>query len=73
MRKLLTFLQAVAISTLIAGCDGTGTETEPEITFEDANFKAYLVANFDTDRDGEISQMEASAPRTSHPSLELNI
>ena len=59
MRKLLTFLQAVAIATLIAGCDGTGTETEPEITFEDANFKAYLVANFDTDRDGEISQMEA--------------
>ncbi len=155
MRKLLTFLQAVAISTLIAGCDGTGTETGPEITpeikftedivtsgisvesaeqsitlsfstnvawsattsadwitispssgaagknsvkikveenteskqrtatitikttdgkctasikvtqgkdkiiFEDANFKAYLVANFDTDRDGEISQMEA--------------
>lgn len=34
MRKLLTFLQAVAISTLIAGCDGTGTENEPEITPE---------------------------------------
>ena len=34
MRKLLTFLQAVAISTLIAGCGGTGTETGPEITPE---------------------------------------
>ena len=34
MRKLLTFLQAVAISTLIAGCDETGTENEPEITPE---------------------------------------
>ena len=34
MRKLLTFLRAVAISTLIAGCGGTGTETEPEITPE---------------------------------------
>ena len=34
MRKLLTFLQAVAIFTLIAGCGGTGTETEPEITPE---------------------------------------
>ena len=34
MRKLLTFLKAVAIATLIAGCDGTGTETEPEITPE---------------------------------------
>ena len=34
MRKLLTFLQAVAISTLIAGCDGTGKENEPEITPE---------------------------------------
>lgn len=157
MRKLLTFLQAVAISTLIAGCGGTGTETGPEITpeikftedivtsgisvesaeqsitlsfstnvawsattsadwitispssgaagknsvkikveenteskqrtatitikttdgkctasikvtqgkdkiiFEDANFKAYLVANFDTDGDGEISKEEALA------------
>ena len=34
MRKLLTFLKAVAIATLIAGCDGTGTENEPEITPE---------------------------------------
>ena len=34
MRKLLTFLQAVAIATLIAGCGGTGTETGPEITPE---------------------------------------
>ena len=35
MRKLLTFLQAVAFSTLIAGCGGTtGTETGPEITPE---------------------------------------
>ena len=34
MRKLLTFLQAVAFSTLIAGCGGTGTENEPEITPE---------------------------------------
>ena len=34
MRKLLTSLQAVAISTLIAGCGGTGTENEPEITPE---------------------------------------
>ena len=34
MRKLLTFLQAVAISTHIAGCGGTGTENEPEITPE---------------------------------------
>ena len=34
MRKLLTFLQAVAIATLIAGCGGTGTENEPEITPE---------------------------------------
>ena len=34
MRKLLTFLKAVAFSTLIAGCGGTGTENEPEITPE---------------------------------------
>lgn len=29
------------------------------ITFEDANFKAYIVANFDKDNDGEISYEEA--------------
>ena len=29
------------------------------IVFEDANFKAYLIANFDTDGDGEISRVEA--------------
>ena len=34
MRKLLTFLKAVTIATLIAGCGGTGTENEPEITPE---------------------------------------
>ena len=34
MRKLLTFLKAVAIATLIAGCGGTGTGNEPEITPE---------------------------------------
>lgn len=31
------------------------------ITFEDANFKAYMVANFDTDNDDEISYSEALA------------
>ena len=34
MRKLLTFLKAVAFATLIAGCGGTGKENEPEITPE---------------------------------------
>lgn len=29
------------------------------ITFKDANFKAYMIANFDTDNDGEISFDEA--------------
>lgn len=29
------------------------------IIFEDGNFKAYMVANFDTDNDGEISYEEA--------------
>ena len=29
------------------------------IVFEDANFKAYLVANFDKNGDGEISRLEA--------------
>ena len=36
-------------------------DSKENIIFEDANFKAYLVANFDTDRDGEISKEEALA------------
>ena len=37
------------------------TDSKENIIFEDANFKAYLVANFDTDGDGEISKEEALA------------
>ena len=34
-------------------------QSKENIVFEDANFKAYMVANFDTDNDGEISFKEA--------------
>ena len=34
---------------------------DDNIFFEDDNFKAYMVANFDTDNDGEISREEALA------------
>lgn len=36
-------------------------DSKENIIFADANFKAYLVANFDTDGDGEISYEEALA------------
>ena len=36
-------------------------DSKENIIFEDANFKAYLIANFDTDGDGEISKEEALA------------
>ena len=36
-------------------------DSKENIIIEDANFKAYLVANFDTDGDGEISKEEALA------------
>lgn len=36
-------------------------DSKENIIFEYANFKAYLVANFDTDGDGEISYEEALA------------
>ena len=36
-------------------------DSKENIIFEDADFKAYLVANFDTDGDGEISKEEALA------------
>lgn len=34
--------------------------TTAKVSFEDANFKAYCVQNFDTNHDGEISMEEAS-------------
>ena len=34
-------------------------DSKENIVFEDANFKTYMVANFDTDNDGEISFKEA--------------
>jgi len=34
-------------------------QSKDNIVFEDANFKTYMVANFDTDNDGEISYEEA--------------
>lgn len=34
------------------------------VNIPDANFKAYLIANFDTDKDGEISEDEALAIET---------
>ena len=36
------------------------TYADDNVVFEDDNFKAYCVENFDTDRDGEISLTEAS-------------
>ena len=34
-------------------------DSKDNIVFEDANFKAYLIKNFDNDNDGEISREEA--------------
>lgn len=36
-------------------------DSKENIVFEDANFKAYMIKNFDTDGDGEISYEEALA------------
>ena len=36
-------------------------QSKENIVFEDANFKAYMIKNFDTDGDGEISYEEALA------------
>ena len=36
-------------------------QSKDNIVFEDANFKAYMIMNFDTDGDGEISYEEALA------------
>ncbi len=38
--------------------------TNANVQFEDANFKAYCVENFDKDGDGEISMAEANAVTT---------
>ena len=44
--------------------DLTWTQKTGNIPVEDANFKAYLVENFDTDKDGEVSYAEAAAITT---------
>lgn len=58
MRKLLTFLQAVAISTLIAGCDGTGTETEPEITPEIKFTEDIVTSGISVEKRGAVNHTE---------------
>ena len=45
-----------SVADIDAGADYI---SKGNISVEDANFKAYLVANFDTDGDGEISYAEA--------------
>lgn len=58
MKKLLLILAAGAM--MFTGCKSEDNAPR-NIAIEDAVFKAYLVANFDTDGDGKISSAEAAA------------
>ncbi|MCR5157867.1 MAG: leucine-rich repeat protein [Prevotella sp.] len=49
-------------SNISTACSVLVTElSSPNITFADANVKALCVANWDTDGDGELSEVEAAA------------
>jgi hypothetical protein len=60
--KNFCILLSVCISTIfITSCTKkkqTQSHTPPKVEITDANFKAYLLGNFDTDGDGKLSEAE---------------
>ncbi|MDR1722687.1 MAG: hypothetical protein LBR84_01955 [Tannerella sp.] len=72
MKKVFILLSA-CLSLLLFNCTnkggkaGSSSETQNDneiVTIPDANFKAYLLENFDANNDGEISQAEANAVKS---------
>jgi Leucine-rich repeat (LRR) protein len=54
MKRIILSLGVCSIMMLISSCSG-------ELEIPDANFKAYLLENFDKNKDGNISLSEAKA------------
>ena len=52
MKKITFFLVAL----ILIGC----TKLDLPVQFEDLDFKAYCISNFDTNGDGVVSQTEAA-------------
>ena len=55
MKKIILSLSVCSMMLLLSNCKDVIVE------IPDANFKAYLLENFDTNNDGNISQSEADA------------
>jgi hypothetical protein len=67
MKKIILFLNVCLVLTLFANCSNgkknekKADENKDMVEIPDANFKAYLLDNFDTNKDGKISFAEAEA------------
>jgi len=55
MKKIILFLNVCLVLTLFSNC------SESYVEIPDANFKSYLLENFDKNKDGKISFSEAKA------------
>ena len=56
MKRLILSISILSVMFILSTC---GNESKKNIEIPDANFKAYLLANFDANKDGEISLSEA--------------
>jgi len=65
MRKIILFISVLSLALLLSNCTNKSSKSidDSKIAVEipDANFKAFLMENFDTDKDGKISLAEAMA------------
>ena len=59
MKKIILSLSVCLMVLLFSSCDNKDSKVIVEIP--DANFKAYLLENFDKNKDGNISLSEAKA------------
>lgn len=57
MKKIILFLGVCSVMVLLSNCSNEDSKKMVEIP--DANFKAYLLENFDKNNDGNISEAEA--------------
>ena len=58
MKKSISFLSVCMVVLLLSGCSN---DSKVMVEIPDANFKAYLLENFDKNKDGNISLSEAKA------------
>ena len=57
MKRVIWFISVLSLMFLLANC--TDKDSKQFVEIPDANFKEYLLENFDTNQDGNISLSEA--------------